>query len=130
MLRERRPDASRTARRVDVLAIGLSTGGPQALMDLIPMLPVDFPVPILIVQHMPPMFTKLLAERLSTSARIPVAEGRMGQILEPGCAWVAPGEFHMAVERVRDAVRIVTHRNAAENSCRPAGDGLFRSVAE
>ena len=128
--RERTQDASRIARRVDVLAIGLSTGGPQALMDLIPLFPVDFPVPILIVQHMPPMFTKLLAERLNTNARIPVAEGRMDQILEPGCAWVAPGEFHMAVERDRHAVRIVTHRNAAENSCRPAVDVLFRSVAQ
>lgn len=130
VLREKRHDSTRIVRRVDVLAIGLSTGGPQALMDLIPMLPTDFPVPILIVQHMPPMFTKLLAERLNTNARIPVAEGRMDQILEPGYAWVAPGEFHMAVERFRDAVRIVTHRNAAENSCRPAVDVLFRSVAQ
>jgi len=124
-----RPDSIRTAR-IDVLAIGLSTGGPQALMELIPQLPADFPVPILIVQHMPPMFTKLLAERLNAGAKIPVAEGRMHQILEPGRAWMAPGEFHMAVERHGDAVRIVTHRNAAENSCRPAVDVLFRSVAE
>src|SRR5205085_716898 len=92
--------------------------------------PADFPVPILIVQHMPPMFTRLLAERLQANARIPVAEGRLYQTLEPGSAWIAPGDFHMAVERDGDAVRIVTHRNAPEHSCRPAVDVLFRSVAE
>jgi two-component system chemotaxis response regulator CheB len=130
VLRERRHDSTRAARRIDVLAIGLSSGGPQALMDLIPTLPADFPVPILIVQHMPPVFTKLLAERLNANARIAVAEGSMYQALAPGHAWVAPGEFHMAVERDGDAVRIVTHQKAAENSCRPAVDVLFRAVAQ
>lgn len=120
----------RVPQRIDVLAIGVSTGGPQALMALIPTFPADFPVPILIVQHMPPMFTKLLAERLDASAKVRVAEGRMHQVLEPGCAWMAPGELHMAVERSGNKVRLVTHRDAAENSCRPAVDVLFRSVAE
>lgn len=117
-------------RRIDVLAIGVSTGGPRALMDLLPAFPADFPVPILIVQHMPPMFTKLLAERLAANTRLPVEEGRTYQALGPGRAWIAPGAFHMAVHRDGDTVRLVTHQNAPENSCRPAADVLFRSVAE
>ena len=115
--------------RVDVVVIGVSTGGPGALMDLIPSFPADFPVPILIVQHMPPMFTRLLAERLSAKAHLPVAEGQPGLTLSPGRIWIAPGDFHLAVERDGDGVRLVTHRNPPENSCRPSADVLFRSVA-
>ncbi len=126
----RRPTTGRVPGRVDVLAIGVSTGGPSALMDLLPLFPADFPVPILIVQHMPPIFTKLLAERLAARASIRVAEGAPSQALEPGDAWIAPGDFHMAVERDGDAVRIVTHRGPPENSCRPAADVLFRAVAQ
>ena len=121
--------ATDLAKRVDVLAIGVSTGGPNALMELIPQFPADFPVPILIVQHMPPIFTKLLAQRLAAKCKISVAEGSVGQKLLPGGAWIAPGDFHMAVEREGDTVRIVTHQDPPENSCRPAADVLFRSVA-
>ena len=98
-------------------------------MDLIPRLPADFPVPILIVQHMPPMFTKLLADRLDATSNIAVAEGGCLQTAAPGHAWIAPGDFHMEVKRDHKLVRIVTHRNPPENSCRPAVDVLFRSVA-
>jgi two-component system chemotaxis response regulator CheB len=128
------PNASTTPRRpvqrIDVLAIGVSTGGPQALMDLVPAFPADFPVPILIVQHMPPMFTGLLAERLTQHARIRVEEARSDQVLTPGRAWIAPGDFHLAVRREGQVVRIITHRDPPENSCRPSADVLFRSVAE
>ena len=117
------------ADRVDVLAIGTSTGGPDALMDLIPRLPADFPVPILIVQHMPPIFTKLLADRLTATSKIAVTEAGFSQTVAPGHAWLAPGDFHMEVKRDGEAVRVVTHRNTPENSCRPAVDVLFRSVA-
>ena len=116
--------------RVDVLVIGVSTGGPHALMDLLPRFPADFPVPILIVQHMPPVFTKFLAERLAGCCKMPVAEGRAHQTLASGGVWIAPGDFHMAIERKGDAVRIRTHREPHENSCRPAADVLFRSAAE
>jgi two-component system chemotaxis response regulator CheB len=116
--------------RIDVVAIGVSTGGPSALTELLPSFDSDFPVPILIVQHMPASFTKLLAARLASRCRIRVAEAVAGQIVSPGCAWIAPGDFHLAVERDGDAVRIRLHREAAENSCRPAADVLFRSVAE
>jgi two-component system chemotaxis response regulator CheB len=119
-----------TAARVDVLVIGTSTGGPAALMDLMSRLPADFPVPILIVQHMPPIFTKLLADRLDATSKISVAEAEGAPTVSPGQAWIAPGDFHMEVRRDGSVVRIVTQRNPPENSCRPAVDVLFRSVAQ
>ncbi len=128
-------DASRhiagspAAGRVDVVAIGISTGGPGALMEIIPSLPADFPVPILIVQHMPPVFTKLLADRLKATSQIDVAEGAPLQAVAPGKALIAPGDLHMEVRRDGEAIRIVTHQDPPENSCRPAVDVLFRSVA-
>jgi two-component system chemotaxis response regulator CheB len=123
------PSDGNRAVRVDVLAIAVSTGGPSALMDLIPRFPRDFPVPIVIVQHMPPTFTKLLAERLAAKSSIRVVEGSLHQILVPGCASIAPGDFHMAVARDGDAIRLEVHQEPPENSCRPAADVLFRSVA-
>jgi two-component system chemotaxis response regulator CheB len=122
--------AKRPAKRVDIVAIAVSTGGPMALMDVIPKFPADFAVPIVIVQHMPPTFTKLLADRLAGRCNIRVAEGRSAERLRPGDAWIAPGDFHMAVERHGEVVRIRTHQDAPENSCRPAADVLFRSVAK
>jgi two-component system, chemotaxis family, protein-glutamate methylesterase/glutaminase len=119
-----------SAAPVEVVAIGVSTGGPNALAELIPELPEDLPVPIVIVQHMPPIFTRFLAERLSAKSKIKVHEGSRQTILEPGHAWVAPGDFHMVVERAHGAVQIATHHGPPENSCRPAVDVLFRSVAE
>jgi two-component system chemotaxis response regulator CheB len=122
--------ASRGDARVDILAIGVSTGGPNALMDLLSGFPSDFPVPILIVQHMPSLFTKLLAERLAAHCKIRVTEGRSHQSILPGGAWIAPGGFHMTVERDRETVRIRTQQDSPENSCRPSVDVLFRSVAK
>jgi two-component system chemotaxis response regulator CheB len=98
-------------------------------MDLIPRFPEDFPVPIVIVQHMPPIFTTLLAERLAAKSSIHVVEGSRHQMLAPGCASIAPGDFHMAVVRDGGAVRLQVHQEPPENSCRPAADVLFRSVA-
>lgn len=124
------PDLStRTAPRVDVLAIAASTGGPEALMDLIPRFAADFPVPILVVQHMPPAFTKTLAHRLASKSRIRVVEGGAEQTVLPGTAWIAPGDFHMEVERYGGRVRLRIHQETPENSCRPAADVLFRSAA-
>jgi len=116
--------------RIDVLTIGTSTGGPNALGVVLPALPVDFPVPIVIVQHMPPIFTRLLAERLSTRCQIRVREAEAGQALEPGTAWIAPGGYHMVVERQGKVVRIALNRDPHENSCRPSVDVLFRSTAQ
>ncbi len=128
------PKPEDTTRRngnpVNVVAIGVSTGGPNALAEVIPQLPADLPVPILIVQHMPPLFTRFLAERLAAKAQIPVAEAAPGKMLQPNQAWVAPGGYHMIVERVGLMTRIMTNQNPPENSCRPAVDVLFRSVAQ
>lgn len=118
------------AQRVDVIAIGVSTGGPYALAAMLPQLPADLPVPILIVQHMPPMFTKLLAERLASISQIQVDEAISGTVLKPGQVWIAPGDFHIIVKRSGKDVQIITHQAPPENSCRPSVDVLFRSVAE
>lgn len=124
------PSIDTNRHRVDVVAIGVSTGGPNALAVLLGELPANLSVPILIVQHMPPMFTKLLAERLSSKCKIRVDEAVPGAILEPGHVWIAPGDFHMVVQRDKAVVRLVTHQAQRENSCRPSVDVLFRSVAE
>lgn len=114
---------------MDILAIGVSTGGPNALAELLPAIPGDFPLPIVIVQHMPPVFTRLLAERLNASSRISVREGVAGADLTPGAAWIAPGDVHMILEKTAAGARLKLTKDAPENSCRPAVDPLFRSVA-
>ncbi len=119
-----------TGRLPEVLAIGVSTGGPNALAAIIPLFPADLPVPVVLVQHMPPMFTRLLAERLNQQSKVHVREAAGGEVLEPGVVYIAPGDFHLTVRR--QGTRIVTALNQEphENSCRPAVDVLFRSVAE
>ncbi len=115
--------------RIEIVAIGTSTGGPNALAEVLPRIPNDFPVPIVVVQHMPPLFTRLLAERLASRSTIPVKEGSAGVVLSPGHAWIAPGNFHMTVIRAGVDWRLNLHQGPQENSCRPAVDVLFRSVA-
>jgi two-component system, chemotaxis family, protein-glutamate methylesterase/glutaminase len=116
-------------RRVDIVVVGVSTGGPDALADLLPYFPQDFAVPILIVQHMPALFTQHLAERLAAKSNIPVAEGRSGQLLLPGHAWLAPGDFHMRVAIINGKPCIQLDHGPRENSCRPSVDILFRSAS-
>jgi two-component system chemotaxis response regulator CheB len=124
------PAAPRRNARVEVVAIGISTGGPNALAELIPALPADFPVPIMIVQHMPPLFTKLLAERLASKSSIRVREGSLGEPLTAGAVLIAPGNQHMVVERSAAGCHIGLNQGPFENSCRPAADVLFRSASE
>ncbi len=116
--------------RIDVVAIGVSTGGPNALQAIIPKLPANFPVPIVVVQHMPPIFTKHLADRLHQLSALDVFEGMKGDVLAAGGVWVAPGDFHMTLRRDGTTVRVDTNQQTPENSCRPAVDVLFRSVSE
>ena len=116
-------------RRIDIVAIGTSTGGPNALAEVFPAIPRDFPVPIVTVQHMPPIFTRLLAERLSSHSQIQIEEGRSGQRLSAGHGWIAPGNFHMAVTRKGADMILDVNQDPPEHSCRPAVDVLFRSVA-
>ncbi|MGH8021511.1 MAG: protein-glutamate methylesterase/protein-glutamine glutaminase [Opitutaceae bacterium] len=123
--KSRRPNPP---QRIDALVIGVSTGGPNALAAMLASFPASLAIPVLIVQHMPPMFTRMLAERLSATCSIPVTEAGDGEKLSAGRAWIAPGNFHMEVARSGPGVRIVTHQGPHENSCRPAVDVLFRSA--
>ncbi len=113
-----------------IVAIGISTGGPEALSKLIPVLPSGFPVPIVIVQHMPQIFTKLLAQRLNTISVLRVIEGHDGVEPEPGVVYIAPGDFHMILQHKGDGAVISLNQGPPENFCRPAVDVLFRSVAK
>jgi two-component system chemotaxis response regulator CheB len=118
------------AGRVDVVVIGVSTGGPDALTTLICALPKDFPVPIVVVQHMPPVFTALFAKRLDTKSQLTVVEARTGDRLEPGKVLIAPGDFHLRLRSDRLGAIAQLDQGTPENYCRPAVDVLFRSVPE
>lgn len=112
-----------------IVIIGVSTGGPDALARVLPMLPAQLPVPLLIAQHMPPIFTTMLAARLSSKSQLPVRECVSGERLSAGCAVIAPGDFHMVVEPENKSIVLKTHQGPRENFCRPSVDVLFRSVA-
>ncbi len=116
--------------RPKVVVIGVSTGGPTALGATLPYLPADFPLPILVVQHMPPLFTRLLAERLHSTCRLPVEEARQGQSVEAGRILIAPGDYHLKVASKGGAVSVCLDQAPPQNSCRPAVDALFASVGE
>jgi two-component system chemotaxis response regulator CheB len=116
-------------RQVDVLAVGCSTGGPEALTAVLRHLPADLPVPVVVVQHMPPVFTRLFAERLDRAGNLSVSEAVDGTTLRPGHVYIAPGDHHLEVVRVGTAVRTRLQDGPPENFCRPAVDVLFRSVA-
>lgn len=121
----------RVPARVELLVIGVSTGGPNALQVLVPKLPADLPFPVLCVQHMPPLFTASLAERLDRDSPLGVVEGAEGQRIERGRFYIAPGGRHMTVVRSPDGrLSIRLTDSAPVNSCRPAVDVLFRSVEE
>lgn len=111
------------------ILIGTSTGGPNALHLLFSKLPERLGTPIFIVQHMPPVFTKMLAERLSKEGPTRVIEAEQGVLASPGNAYIAPGGHHMTLHREGDATRILLNDDPPENSCRPAVDVLFRSAA-
>ncbi|MFO0982208.1 MAG: chemotaxis response regulator protein-glutamate methylesterase [Planctomycetota bacterium] len=117
------------AGRIDIVVIGASTGGPNALAEIVPSFPSDLPVPILIVQHMPPLFTRRLAERLAARAEIPIEEGVACQVVAPARAWIAPGDHHLTVAPQAETVTLQLNQDPHENSCRPSVDVLFRSVA-
>lgn len=118
-----------TPRRIDLVAIGISTGGPNALAEMLPHLPADLDVPMVVVQHMPPVFTGYLAKRLDAECKLRVREGEAGTVLEPGTCWIAPGGLHMTVERSGASLVLELNEAPPENHCRPAVDVLFRSVA-
>ncbi len=112
-----------------MLAIAASTGGPNALAEVLSGLPADFPLPILITQHMPPLFTSLLAQRLERDAGRPCHEARDGEPVLAGHAYVAPGNFHMLVLSQERQPFIRLQQTPPEHFCRPAADPMLRSVA-
>jgi two-component system chemotaxis response regulator CheB len=112
----------------EAVVIGVSTGGPNALAEVLPALPGDFPVPILVVQHMPPMFTKMLADRLDAQCALRVTEALGNEAVSRGTVYIAQGGFHLRVERRGPQVVTVRDDGPPENSCRPAVDVLFRSA--
>jgi two-component system chemotaxis response regulator CheB len=122
--------ASRRPQRCEVIVVGSSTGGPQSLATVIGSLPAHLPVPMVVVQHMPPVFTNHLAQRLNQNSHLEVREARHGDVLRPGLVLIAPGDFHLELQHAEAQVRAVTHQKPPENSCRPAVDVLFRSAAE
>jgi two-component system chemotaxis response regulator CheB len=119
----------RPRKSFDVIAIGSSTGGPQALGAVLRDLPANLPIPVVIVQHMPPIFTRHLAERLNQECPLAIKEAAGDEILEPGHVYLAPGDHHLELRRDGIRVKTVLTKEPPENSCRPAVDVLFRSAA-
>ncbi|MFC4067250.1 protein-glutamate methylesterase/protein-glutamine glutaminase [Actinoplanes subglobosus] len=115
--------------KIDILAIGSSTGGPDALTKVLLGLPSDLPVPIVITQHMPPVFTKMFAERLDRSTPLKVVEAGENMELTAGTVYIAPGDRHLVFQRRGTATMTQLNNGPQENSCRPAVDVMFRSVA-
>jgi two-component system chemotaxis response regulator CheB len=123
-------ELSKEINRTDIVVIGSSTGGPQALAEVVNALPKDLPVPVVIVQHMPPVFTRHLAERFNESSPLHVIESQGGEVLMPGQIIIAPGDYHLEFKANGHRVTTVLQQGPPENSCRPAVDVLFRSAAE
>jgi len=115
--------------RPDIIAIGSSTGGPQALFQVLKHLK-DLPIPIVITQHMPPTFTTILAQHISTQTGLPCSEAKNGQHLEAGKAILAPGDYHMEFAGTPQDLRVVLNQNPPENFCRPAVDPMLRSLTQ
>ncbi len=114
----------------EVVVIGISTGGPEALKKVVPHLPKDFPVPVLIVQHMPPIFTQSLAKSLNTQSELQVREAVNRQVIKPGEVWIAPGGKQMKVVRRDDQVLIKITDDPPILSCKPSVDYLFKSITQ
>lgn len=116
--------------KIDVVVIGVSTGGVNALIEVIPRIPSNFPIPILIVLHIPPLFSQKFSERLNELSSIQVLEGENGMEIKPGTAYIAPGDYHIYIQKLQNKVILKTNQEPLENSCRPSVDVLFRSVAQ
>jgi two-component system chemotaxis response regulator CheB len=118
-----------------VVVIGISTGGPAALDTLLPSLPVNFPLPVLVVQHMPELFTNLLAERLHDRCPLAVREAATGDPVRPGTIYIARGNWHLEVVTPKPHISVLTAslnltQGSLENHCRPAVDVLFRTASK
>jgi two-component system chemotaxis response regulator CheB len=116
--------------RFRVLAVAASTGGPCALAGLLAALPARFPLPVMVAQHAPPIFSRVLAERLDAASQLRVAEATDGAEIERGRVLLAPGDFHLRLKRSAGGWAAALDRSALEQARRPAADVLFRSLAE
>lgn len=127
-----RPQPVRRTSQVhpSILVIGASTGGPKALTTVLSALPTDFPLPVLIVQHMPPMFTPMLAKHLAQDSGRPCQEGIDGGKIEKYHTYVAPGDFHMQIDKRGGFMVTTLNQEPAEHYCRPSVNPLFRSAAD
>jgi len=114
----------------DVVVIGVSTGGPQSLRHVIPKLEADFPIPVLLIQHMPATYTDTMARRLDETSPLSVREAVHGEVVGPGCVLVAPGGRQMKLVRRSGRVTVQLTDDPLENGCRPAVDYTLRSIAE
>jgi two-component system chemotaxis response regulator CheB len=134
---------------LEAVGIAISTGGPAALIEIVSKLEADIAVPIFITQHMPPMFTRFLAERLTARGALRAIEAEDGMIIEPGRIYVAPGDFHLELtpqsrlfqegsnddakgefaENQTSRFVVKLSQSPHENSCRPSADVMFRSLA-
>jgi two-component system, chemotaxis family, protein-glutamate methylesterase/glutaminase len=125
-----KPPAPRTApaKTPAVLVIGSSTGGPEALARVVPALPASLPVPVLVVQHMPPVFTRQFAQRLDRLSALRVVEAVDGTPLMPGTVHLAPGDHHLVIRNTGRGLTTALNQAPPENFCRPAVDPLFRSA--
>ena len=127
-----KPQRAIRKSKSEVIGIGISTGGPNALIKMIPMLPEDLKAAVLIVQHMPPMFTASLAKSLNNKSKIEVKEAENGDAIEPGKILIAPGGKQMKIVAGADGItrKIKITDDPPENSCKPSVDYLFRSIAQ
>ncbi len=121
------PGAVRLAG-AQIVTIGISTGGPYSLQKIVPLLPVDFPVPVAIVQHMPPHFTKSLADRLDSISRLEVCEAEDGMDLVRGKVYIAPGGLHMKFRRAGAIPKVVISKDPGDTLHRPSVDVMFTSA--
>ncbi|MBU0983464.1 MAG: chemotaxis protein CheB, partial [candidate division Zixibacteria bacterium] len=118
------------SHHVGIIAVGSSTGGPPALQMMITALPRNLPVGVLIAQHMPPTFTKSLAERLDGLSKVSVKEAADGDPIEPGCVLIAPGGRHMTVRRYGGRARVIVSEEPADTLYKPCVDVMMNSIAD
>ena len=115
-------------KRIELIAIGSSTGGTEALSIVLPALRPPLP-PILIVQHIPEGFSKLFAERMNKESILTVKEAENNEIIKPNSIYIAPGGLHMSINKVGDMVKVCCHMGPKLHGCRPAVDVLFHSIS-
>jgi two-component system, chemotaxis family, protein-glutamate methylesterase/glutaminase len=116
--------------RLEALAIGISTGGPNALRQILPKFPADFPMPILIVQHMPPGFTREFAKGLNEVCQMNVKEAEEGDVLSRGTVYIAPGDHHMIVNKSTQPYTISLNVDPPVHGHRPSAEVLFGNIAD